>query len=367
MLDKAKFFTILDITIKETEKQFLCLFIAFYFLDSNSHAQERRNKQVRHAPTRLGKRRMCYRRGMSAQTIAEQITVPGADIRSETGGRLSLCATHLCVEGIFGTMIRIQRQAKVLQLLREREFVESSELARIFHVTQATIRRDLKTLAEQGVISLDHGGAALANNGRIYDEPLYETKVFVNREAKQAIGAAAAALVRSGEAIILDSGTTNAAIARSLRAAHIKGVTVITCDIMVAKELGAEQHIDVIVLGGLLRKSYYSTYGAYTEVILRNLHADKFFLGIDGADIEHGVTNIVLEEVPIKRLQMEISDQVILTADAGKFGKTALHRVCGWDAIDQVITDNCLTQDYLSFFAERNIPVLQVNPCSEPT
>lgn len=260
-------------------------------------------------------------------------------------------------------MIRIQRQAKLLQLLRQREFVENSELARIFDVTLATIRRDLKTLAEQGVISLDHGGAALANNGRIQDEPLYETKVFVNHEVKQAIGAAAAALVRNGDAIILDSGTTNAAIARSLRAARLRDVTVITCDIMVAKELGSEQHMDVIVLGGLLRKSYYSTYGAYTEMILRNLHADKFFLGIDGADLEHGVTSIVLDEVSVKRLQMGISDQVILVADSGKFGKTALHRVCGWDAIDQVITDDCLRQEYTAFFAEHNIPVLKVSPC----
>jgi DeoR family transcriptional regulator of aga operon len=263
-------------------------------------------------------------------------------------------------------MIRIQRQAKVLQLLREREFVENSELARIFGVTLTTIRRDLKTLAEQGVINLDHGGAAWANNGHIIDEPLYETKVFVNREAKQSIGAAAAALVQHGEAIILDSGTTNAAIARSLRTARPKDLTVITCDLMVAKELGAEQHIDVIVLGGLLRKSYYSTYGAYAEMILRNLHAVKFFLGVDAADMEHGITNIVLEEAAIKRLQMEISEQVILVADSGKFGKTALHRVCAWDAIDQIITDDCLNSEYTAFFAERNIPVLKVNPCGQP-
>ena len=263
-------------------------------------------------------------------------------------------------------MIRIQRQAKVLQLLREREFVENSELARLCGVTLATIRRDLKTLAEQGVINLDHGGAALANRARINEEPHYETKVFVNREAKEAIGAAAAALIQNGDAVILDSGTTNAAIARSLRAARLKDVTVITCDIMVAKELGAEQHIDVIVLGGLLRKSYYSTHGAYTEMILRNLHADKFFLGVDAADLEYGVTNIVLDEVAIKRVQMEVSSQVILAADAAKFGKTALHRVCAWDAIDQVITDDCLRPEYSAFFAERNIPVLKVSPCSQP-
>lgn len=261
-------------------------------------------------------------------------------------------------------MIRIQRQAKILQLLRERESVENSDLARVFGVTLATIRRDLTTLANQGIIRTDHGGAALISSASVYEEPHYETKVFVNRESKQAIGAAAAALVCSGDAIILDSGTTNAAIARSLRAARLKHLTVITCDLMVAKELCAEQHIDVIVLGGLLRKSYYSTNGAYTEAILGNLHADKLFLGIDGANMEHGITTIVLEEVPIKRLQIEISDWVILVADSSKFDKAALHRVCGWDSIDQVITDDCLRQEYTAFFAEHNIPLSRVNPCN---
>ena len=263
-----------------------------------------------------------------------------------------------------GKMIRIQRQAKILQLLRERESVENSDLARVFGVTLATIRRDLTTLASQGIIRIDHGGAALASSASVYDEPHYETKVFVNREAKQAIGAAAAALGRSGDAVILDSGTTNAAIARSLRTTHPKHLTVITCDLMVAKELCSEQTIDVIVLGGLVRKSYYSTNGAYTEAILGNLHADKLFLGIDGANMEHGITNIVLEEVPIKRLQIEISDQVILVADSSKFDKAALHRVCGWSSIDQVITDDCLRQEYTAFFAEHNIPVVRVSPCN---
>ena len=79
---------------------------------------------------------------------------------------------------------------------------------------------------------------------------------------------------------------------------HLKNLTVITCDIMVAKELGQEQNMNVIVLGGQLRKSYYSTYGPYTEYVIRNLRANKFFLGIDAANAD-GITNIVLEEVPI--------------------------------------------------------------------
>ena len=113
-------------------------------------------------------------------------------------------------------MIKIERQAKILQMIRERDFVENEELVRAFMVTSATIRRDLKDLNEQGLIRLDHGGASgtgLINN---FVEPLYETKVYLNHEAKRAIGIAAAAMVQEDEVIILDSGTTNAQIAHSL-------------------------------------------------------------------------------------------------------------------------------------------------------
>jgi DeoR/GlpR family transcriptional regulator of sugar metabolism len=258
-------------------------------------------------------------------------------------------------------MIRIERQAKILQIIREREFIENSELTRIFNVTIATIRADLKALNEQGLVQIDHGGTSVANRDEVRGEPLYETKIFVNHDAKQAIGKTAATLVHDGDVVILDSGTTNFSIARSLRINHLKKLTVVTCDMMVAKELGSDPDIDVILLGGKVRKSYYSTCGIYTESILKNLHANKFFLGIDGANQEYGITNIILEEVPIKKLQIEISDEVILVADSTKFGKTAIHRVCMWNEIDKIITDNCICPEYLTFFETHNIPVLPVS------
>jgi DeoR/GlpR family transcriptional regulator of sugar metabolism len=257
-------------------------------------------------------------------------------------------------------MLRVERQAKILQIIHEREFVENSELGRTFDVTLATVRRDLKALSEQGLIKIDHGGTSAVGLWNGFVEPAYETKVFVKHEAKQAIGSSAAALVHDGDAIILDSGTTNVEIAKQLRRLHLKDLTVITYDIMVAKELCPEQNMNVIVLGGLLRKSFYSTYGPYTEYILKQMRANKAFLGIDAASIDSGITNIVLEEVPIKQLMIEISDEVIMVADSSKFSKTAPHRVCAWNAIDYVITDQSICPEYLTFFASQNIKVQTV-------
>jgi len=110
----------------------------------------------------------------------------------------------------------------------------------------------------------------------------------------------------------------------------------------------------------LVRKSFYSTYGPYTEYILKQMRANKAFMGIDAANIETGITNIVLEEVPIKQLMIEISDEVIIVADSSKFEKTAPHRVCAWSAIDKVVTDQCAKQEYLDFFNAQKIQIQTV-------
>jgi DeoR/GlpR family transcriptional regulator of sugar metabolism len=259
-------------------------------------------------------------------------------------------------------MIKIERQAKILQIVRERGFVENEELARFFAVTSATIRRDLKGLSEQGLVRMDHGGSSVTGLIDSFVEPLYETKVYLNHEAKRAIGMAAAAMVQEDEVIILDSGTTNAQIAHSLRALRPKHLTVVTCDLIVAKELCPVPMIDVILLGGSLRRSFYSTYGPYTEAVLKNMRANKFFLGIDAASRAFGITNIVLEEVPIKQLAIQNSDQVIMVTDASKLGKNALHRVCSWEAIHVVITDQCINPEYLDFLETQNFRTQVVSP-----
>jgi len=218
-------------------------------------------------------------------------------------------------------MLRAERQAKILQVIRERGYVENEVLAQLFGVTQATIRRDLKSLNEQNLVKLDHGGSYAFDLTENSTEPLYETKVYVNMAHKQAIGAAAVKLVKDGDTIILDSGTTNAQIAHYLKRSKLKKLTVITCDLIIAKELCTAPNISVVILGGIVRHSFYSVSGPYAEYILKNLRANKTFLGIDAVSIENGVSNIILAEVPIKQLMIQIADQTIMVADSSKFGR----------------------------------------------
>ena len=254
-------------------------------------------------------------------------------------------------------MIRIERHAKILQLIKERGFIENDKLADIFNVSIVTIRRDLKVLGRQNLVKLEHGGVAAADYIDGIVEPLYETKAYINSDQKYAIGMAAAKLIAEGDTVILDSGTTTACIARHLKNSKFNNVTVITNDLIIGKELCPHPGISVVVVGGILRRSYYTAYGHFTEQFLKNLKAHKAFLGLDAASITRGISALQLEEITVKHSMMEISDEVILTADASKFGIDATYKICDWNVIDRVVTDNSIGQDFVEFFHSKNINV----------
>lgn len=240
-------------------------------------------------------------------------------------------------------MLRLERHARILELVQERGFLETSDLANIFGVSVVTIRRDLKALVDQQLVALQHGGVSAVDYFHGEIEPLYDTKTYINATRKKAIGRAAVSLISEGETVILDAGTTSAALAAAIRRAGFKHLRVFTNDLVVAKTLCNAGKIEVVMIGGLLRSSFYSAYGPLAEMCLRDLHANKLFLGIDAATVTGGISNIQLEEVPVKQRMIEISDKVIVLADSSKFSADAPYRVCDWSRIEALVTDAGLT------------------------
>jgi len=252
-------------------------------------------------------------------------------------------------------MLKAERQAIILQLIREKGFIETDELIDLQGVSHVTIRRDLIALSNQNLIKLEHGGATSIDYLGGMAEPLYDTKLFVRSEAKNAMAEFAIQSVKDGEVLVLDSGTTNYRLAQKLKTKRFTSLTVITSDVMVAKELSPHPNISVNVLGGILRRSYFNVYGPFTEMILSNLKANKLFIGFDGATTSRGLSLNVLEEVPVKQKMIEICDEVIAFGDSSKFGLDAPYRICGWENVTRVIVDNSIKSEYLGFFAEKNI------------
>ncbi len=252
-------------------------------------------------------------------------------------------------------MLKAERQAKILQAIRESGFIQSDELIGRFGVSHVTIRRDLIALANQNLIHLEHGGATSIDYLEGIAEPLYDTKLFVHSEAKNAMADVAIQIIKDGDILVLDSGTTNYRLAQKLKARKFTSLTVITSDIMVAKELSPHPNISINVLGGILRRSYFNVYGPFTEMVLSKLKANKLFIGFDGATSSRGLSLNILEEVPVKQKMIEICDEIIAFGDSSKYGISAPYCICGWDSVHRVIVDDSIKNEYLEFFAEKNI------------
>ncbi|HEY0772151.1 MAG TPA: transcriptional regulator, partial [Sphingobacteriaceae bacterium] len=175
---------------------------------------------------------------------------------------------------------------------------------------------------------------------------------------KMRIGVAAANLIEPNDSIIIASGTTVQSFAKSIQ--PIENLTVITSSLNVALDLTHNPVIEVLQLGGLVRKSSSSVAGAYAEGILKDFFCSKLFLGVDGIDIEFGLTTTNSMEAHLNRQMMGTAQKTIVLADSTKFGKRGFGRICGLDEIDRIITDSNVSDHTVKTFESMGIKVTVV-------
>jgi DeoR family transcriptional regulator of aga operon len=217
-------------------------------------------------------------------------------------------------------------------------------LAERFGVSTVTIRNDLKFLEDMGVSIRTYGGAILnEGNSRIVERAI-EHKELLHAKEKSEIGIVAARYVNTGDAIILDSGTTTFQIATQL--ADKKDVTVITNGLNVMNKLSRFEHLELIMLGGTLRRKNMSFFGAHAEKTLRDLNVDKLFLGVDGFHMEKGITTHFEPEAELNRLMRKAANTTIVVTASSKFGRICVHQIMEIEHVSTVITDNGITDEY---------------------
>ena len=231
------------------------------------------------------------------------------------------------------------RRDRMLALLRERDFVRVGDLADRFEVSEVTVRGDLDSLESRGQLRRVRGGAVPRSAAPV-ERPFEEAEVAA-ADQKHAIARAAAALVRDGDTIVLDVGTTTTAIAQELAARpELTDVTVFTSSLTIALALEpASPRLTIVVTGGTLRPKQHSLVEPLGGLVLGSIHAGTAFVGCNGVDLERGVTNVNLPETEIKRLILRSSQRRVVCADASKLGQVALAHVCDLDDVDLLITD----------------------------
>ncbi|MCR4425453.1 MAG: DeoR/GlpR family DNA-binding transcription regulator [Firmicutes bacterium] len=249
-----------------------------------------------------------------------------------------------------------ERKDKILSILEKQLKVTVPELSRIFGVSEVTIRKDLKTLENAGTLKRTHGGAISIHGTRF--ELSTREKVVKNHEQKARIGKYAASLVTEGDSVILDSGTTTLEIARNL--SDKKNVTVVVNDLNIASALEPVHGVDVIVLGGTLRKGVASLVGPITEDALGRFYVDKLFLATNGIDVDRGVTTPDVIHAETKRKMTHVARQVIVVADSTKIGKASFVSVAPLSRVDMIITDDGARAESIREFEDRGVRVVIV-------
>jgi DeoR family transcriptional regulator of aga operon len=230
-----------------------------------------------------------------------------------------------------------QRRLQISELVRQHGSVQVTALARRFGVSMQTVRKDLRYLAERGVMARAYGGAIDSNVvGAPQAEPHYEAKRTANLEQKRRIGQRAAALVKPGDTIAIDSGTTAIQLAEALP--NIE-VTVVTNDFGVLSALAPKNNIAIVMLGGELRRKNMAFYGGLTVEAIDALHVDMLFLGVDGFDLERGITTHYEPEAMLNRRMVEAARVVAAITDSSKFGRVCLHRIIAVSELDILLTD----------------------------
>jgi len=189
------------------------------------------------------------------------------------------------------------------------------------------------------------------------EDPTLREKEKLHRQEKLRIAAAAAAKVKEGQVLILDSGTTTTAIARALR--NFQNLTIITNAVNIAAEL-AGSAVDVILTGGTLRKNSFSLVGPIAEETLHRLSADLLFLGVDGFDVRHGLSTPNLLEAKVNRVMVEVSKRVVAVCDSSKFGRRSLSLIAPVSAVQEMITDRGVAKADLRALKQAGVEVTQV-------
>jgi DeoR family transcriptional regulator of aga operon len=250
-----------------------------------------------------------------------------------------------------------ERRRRILELLDRQERATVDELVARFRVSAVTVRGDLDALADAGSLVRSHGGALKRLDQQ--DVPI-AIKETLHHGEKVRIGQAAAALIRDDETIILDSGTTTAEIARQLTFVKLKSLTVITNALNIAVELAPLSHVRVIMIGGILRQVSCSTVGPQAEQMLRGLHADRLFLGVDGLDPDVGLSTPDVLEAQLNALMIKVSREVTAVADSSKFFRRTLSSIAGLQEVHRIITDDKADPQLVAALRARSLEVMVV-------
>ncbi len=228
----------------------------------------------------------------------------------------------------------LERQNRILEIAKLSGRVTVEGLAEQFEVSAQTIRKDLNDLCERGLLERVHGGAVI---GSRVENVGYEARRLIARDAKRAIGRAAAQLIPNESSILINIGTTTEEVAKALQ--HHVGIMAITNNINVANILRTHSQNEVIIASGVVRRSDGGIVGDAAVEFIRRFKVDYAIVGVSAIEPNGDLMDYDYREVSVARTIMDCARKVILVADATKWGRAAPVRIAAMDSVDVFVTD----------------------------
>jgi DeoR/GlpR family transcriptional regulator of sugar metabolism len=254
-----------------------------------------------------------------------------------------------------------QRRERILSQVYENGHIIIKNLASDLAISEATIRRDLRALADERQLELVYGGATMARNSDFS----FRSKGMRNVEAKRIIGRLAADLVSDNDQLFLDSGTTCLEMAPFLK--RKRGLSVIVNSARLATDLGDVTGLNVIVIGGQYRPDRMDNVGPLASATLDQLRGYICFIGADGISKDFGITAADIESAHIYRLAVRNARESILLVDHTKFLSPSLFKIVDWDAVSRLVTDQKPNQEWMEFFDSKGIEAIFPDTNKETT
>lgn len=247
-----------------------------------------------------------------------------------------------------------ERRRRIHALIEEHAEGTVTDLARRFGVSVVTIRTDLAALEDKGAIVRTHGGALPRGES---DEISIDVKQTLHRAEKLRIATAAVELIRDGETLILDSGTTTAEIAKQIRGLKLTSINVITNALNIAVLLANAPHVNLIIPGGVLRQKSWSLSGPKAEQALRELTADHLFLGVDSLDPQIGLMTPYVLEAQLNAQMIRAARHVVAVTDSSKLLRRNLSVIAPVEQVHLLITDRAASAACIEAIRGRGVEV----------
>lgn len=247
-----------------------------------------------------------------------------------------------------------ERRNQIRAIIRERGSVRVVELSELFEVSGLTIRRDLELLEREDVLERTHGGAVCSQ--RMRRPPLYTEKGRLHPEEKRKIGAAAASLVEDGDTLLVGSGSTTLQIFQHLGAYN--NLRVMTTNMGAVPEMHG-MDLDLIMIGGQYTAQSNSVIGPLATLGLRQVYANKCFIGVDGISLKYGLTNPLFQWAEVLRLMIERTrGEVVVVADHSKFGVVADFVIAAIEQVDVLVVDGKFDENYRDDLEELGVQII---------